>query len=68
MKKQMKRYSVYWTVVTNKEDGIVEGTISCDVIASTFKNAIEWLMNNRSDFDINTVCSVYSYSDVNIAE
>jgi len=66
--KKIKRYSIYWTVVTKKEDGIVEGTNSCDVIASNFKNAIEWLMNNRSDFDINSVCSVYSYSDINIAE
>lgn len=64
----MKRYSIYWTVIVKENDEVSEKSRSCDVIASNFKKAIEWLTNNAKDFKLECVSSVYSYSDVNIAE
>ena len=63
----MKRYSIYWTFVVNNGDEISEGKESCDVIASNFKKAIEWLTNNKQSFSIESIYSVY-VCDVNIAE
>lgn len=64
----MKRYSISWTVIITENDEISEKLRTCDVIASNFAKAIEWLNNNRKDFELKFVSSVYSYSDINIAE
>lgn len=64
----MKRYSIYWTFVTNKEGNVCEITNSCDVIASNFAKALDWLLDNKSDFNIEYVTTVHTYDDVNIAE
>ena len=65
----MKRYSIYWTVTINGNNGeVCETTKTCDVIASNFKNAISQLIDNKKDFNVESVTSVYSYSEVNIAK
>lgn len=64
----MKRYSIYWTVTVNKDGAVVETTKSCDIIASNFKKAVEWLIDNKKDFNVESIYSVYTYVDVNIAE
>ena len=63
----MKRYSIYWTFTINNNDELSEGKESCDVIASNFKKALEWLLDNRESFSVEAVYSVYVY-DVNVAE
>lgn len=65
----MKRYSIYWTVTGKDKDGEVNTTTkSCDVIASNFVKAAAWLSNNKKDFNLESLTSVYSYNDVNLAE
>lgn len=66
----MKRYSIYWTVTINGNNGEVceTTTKTCDVIASNFKNAVSWLIDNKKDFSVESITSVYSYSEVNIAK
>lgn len=65
----MKRYSIYWNIiVVDDNDEVGEKSKSCDVIASNFKKAIEWLTKNVKDFKVESISSVYSYNDVNIAE
>ena len=63
----MKRYSICWTISINNNGEVNEITKSCDVIASNFKKAIEWLTENREDFNIESIYSVYAF-DVNVAE
>lgn len=64
----MKRYSIYWTVIIKENDEVSETSRSCDIIASNFKSAVEWLTENAKDFKLESISSVYSYSDVNIAK
>lgn len=65
----MNRYSIYWKIVRKDENGKeVRDTESCDIIASNFVKAVAWLNNNRTSFNLEFVTSVYTYSDVNIAE
>lgn len=64
----MKRYSIYWTVTVDKDGAVVEATKSCDVIATNFKKAISWLIDHKKDFSVESISSVYSYNDVNLAE
>lgn len=61
----MKRYSIYWTVIINGNNGeVCETTKTCDIIASNFKIAISWLIENKKDFNVESITSVYTYSDV----
>lgn len=65
----MKRYSIYWTITVINDNGeACETTKSCDIIASNFKKAIEWLIDNKENFNVESVYSVYTYNDVNIVE
>ena len=63
-----KRYVIYWKVVVTENNEIHEKTNSCDIIASNFVKAVEWLNNNRKDFNLEFISSVSCFSDINIAE
>lgn len=63
----MKRYSIYWTVIVNKNGEVHKETKSCDVVASNFVKAASYLHDNVEDFNLEFISSVYSY-DVILAE
>ena len=60
----MKRFVIYWKIKNEVGEDIFKNV---EIIASTFKKALEYCVDKIKDFNIDTVNSVYSYNDVLIA-
>ena len=61
----MKRYCIYWKIKNENGEDVTKGI---EIIASSFKKALDYCVDKVENFNIDTVDSLYTYKDILLAD